>query len=115
MFSIAALVLRPLINPFLHPGNARLWMVLGTAGLMLSLWGYALALSLWSMILIRILHGMSYVVMGTAFATTLVRFIPKSRSGQAFGLIAVIMLLPFAIIPPALNYLIKDFGGFIGF
>ncbi len=114
LFSIAALVVRPLVSPFLHDGNLRFWMMTGTAGLVLSLWGYSWALHLWSMVLVRIMHGITYVVVGTAFTAILVRFIPPSRSGQAFGLMTVIMLLPFAIVPPLLDCLTAQFGGFVG-
>jgi predicted MFS family arabinose efflux permease len=113
LFSITGLILRPLISPFLHSGNARMWMVISTAGVIISLLGYNLAIDFWSMFLVRAVHGIAYVVLGIALNASLVGLIPPSRSGQAFGLFTVITLLPLAVLPPFLEILAQRLGGFI--
>jgi len=113
LFSITGLILRPLISPFLHTGNARLWMVLSSAAVVLSLLGYNLAKDFWSMFLVRAVHGITYVILGVALNACLVGLIPPSRSGQAFGLVTVITLLPFAVVPPILDTVTGWLGGFI--
>ncbi len=113
LFSITGLILRPFISPFLHTGNARLWMVLSSAAVILSLLGYNLAKDFWSMFLVRAVHGITYVTLGVAVNASLVGMIPASRSGQAFGLVTVITLLPFAVVPPILETVTGRLGGFI--
>ena len=113
LFSITGLILRPLISPFLHTGNARLWMLLSTVAVVLSLLGYNLAKDFWSMFLVRAVHGITYVILGVALNACLVGLIPPSRSGQAFGLVTVITLLPFAVVPPILDTVTARLGGFI--
>lgn len=113
LFSITGLILRPLVSPFLHLNNARIWMFISTAGVIISLLGYNFAGDFWSMFLVRAVHGITYVVLGVALNACLVGLIPPSKSGQAFGLVTVITLLPFAVIPPMLDTLTHRLGGFI--
>jgi predicted MFS family arabinose efflux permease len=111
IFSITGLILRPLISPFFHSGNARIWMVISTTGVTLSLLGYSLARDFWSMFLVRSIHGIAYMVLGAAIYACMMDFIPSSKSGQAFGLVTVITLLPLAVIPPILDMLTRHLGG----
>src|SRR4030043_43792 len=113
LFALTGLVIRPLISPLLHPGNAKKWIFLGSIGIIVSLLFYQPARGFWSMTLIRIIHGGVYVVMGTAMMAKIVGAIPPGKSSQAFGVISVITLLPYAVMPPILEPLIKMFGGFI--
>jgi len=112
VFSFIVLILRPVISPFIHTGNARHLMIAGCALVIPSLLLYNLGNELWSMVLIRILHGIGYVVLATAATAALVACIPQNRSGQAFGLITVVTLLPYAVIPPLLQPLGRWLGGF---
>ncbi|MBM4276843.1 MAG: MFS transporter [Deltaproteobacteria bacterium] len=113
LFALTGLVIRPLISPLLHPGNAKKWIFLGSIGIIVSLLFYQPARGFWSMALVRVIHGGVYVVMGTAMMAKIVETIPPGKSSQAFGVISVITLLPYAVMPPILEPLIKIFGGFI--
>ncbi len=113
LFALTGLVIRPLISPLLHPGNAKKWIFLGSMGIIVSLLFYQPARGFWSMTLVRVIHGGVYVVMGTAMMAKIVATIPSDKSSQAFGVISVITLLPYAVMPPILEPLIKIFGGFI--
>ena len=107
-----ALVVRPVISPFFHADNARSLLFLGTALAVASLAAYSLAGSFWSLLLIRLLHGISFAVVGTALMTLIVEVIPKNRSGQFFGYIAVVTLIPNTLVPPFLPFLGNLLGGF---
>lgn len=107
-----ALLVRPLISPFFHAGNARSLLFLGTALAVASLAAYSLANSFWSLLVIRLLHGISFAVVGTALMTLIVEVIPKNRSAQFFGYIAVVTLIPNTLVPPFLPFLGKLLGGF---
>ncbi len=112
LFSLSVLVIRPLISPFLHPANAKRWITISSVLVILSLLLYDVALDFWSMAVVRGIHGAAYVVMAAAVLGKLVECIPRDKSGQAFGLISVITLLPYAVIPPVLGPLIRWAGGF---
>lgn len=113
LFSFTGLIIRPIISPMLHPDNSGRWISFGTIGVIIFLLLYYPARGVLSMALVRILHGGAYVVLGTAVMARLVGCIPQSRSGQAFGMISVITLLPFAVMPPILEPLTSMLGGYI--
>ncbi len=113
LFSVTGLIVRPLASPFLHPGNARKWMLASVIGVVVSLLSYRLATGFWGMFTVRAVHGITYVILGVALNACLVELIPPSQSGRAFGLVTVITLLPFAVIPPILDEATRMLGGFV--
>ena len=112
VFSAVPLVVRPVISPFLHTGNSYRFLYLGTLLLMASLALYTFATGARSMLAVRALHGFSFALAGAAIMTVIVEFIPKERSGQIFGLISVIVLIPNTLVPPLLPFLSRSLGGF---
>ncbi len=112
VFSLTVLTVRPLIIPFLHEGNARFWIVVSTCGIIVCLLMYNLGTTPLTMSAIRIAHGLAYVVLATAALSIVVAHIPPERSAQAFGILSVLTLLPYAVIPPLLNPLGAYLGGF---
>lgn len=112
LFALTAVLIRPVISPFLTPGNARKWIAISGFLVVVSLALYDLADGFWSMAAVRLLHGAVHTVLATAVLSRMVGCIPKERSGQAFGLIFVIVLLPYAVIPPLLDPLSTLLGGF---
>jgi len=112
LFSLVVLAVRPLISPFFTPGNARLWLAVSCAALLPIMLFYGHATDLGGMVLVRIVHGAAYVIMATAVTSRIVAAIPEGRSAQAFGLISVITLLPYAVVPPLMGVLTAWAGGF---
>ncbi len=112
LFSLVVLVIRPIISPFLHPENSHRWIAISSCFVIAALALYGPAQTFWSMALVRMFHGVAYVVLATALLSGIVGCIPHDRSGQAFGLMAVITLLPYAVVPPLLKPLTYWFGGF---
>jgi|Deesub1362A_J573_1020465.scaffolds.fasta_scaffold02437_3 predicted MFS family arabinose efflux permease len=113
VFSLSVLIVRPLISPWLRPGNARLWIAVGTAGDILALLLYPWAHGALALGLLRVFHGLAYVVMGTAGIAALTGCIPPNKSGQAFGMIGVVTLLPYAVVPPLVDPVSKLVGGYM--
>lgn len=104
---MTALVLRPLISPRLGPGNALPAMRASLVMTALALLCYSQAHGLASLIVLRIFHGAAFVVLVSATTALLVHFIPPSKSGQAFGLFSLTTMLPFAIMPPLMENLLR--------
>ena len=111
-YAFSAMVVRPFISPVIHSGNARTWMFFSSIGFIAALPAYSLAHDFWSMLAVRILHGAFHAGLVSAMLAMVVTFIPKERSGQAFGLLSVNTLLPYALIPPVIVPLERAFGGF---
>ena len=107
-----SLIVRPIISPFFHSGNARGLLFLGVGLAVCSLAAYTLATGFWSLLLVRCLHGISFAVLGTALMTLIVEVIPREKSAQFFGYLAVATLLPNTLVPPFLPFLEAHLGGF---
>jgi predicted MFS family arabinose efflux permease len=114
LFSISALIIRPIISPMVTDQNSKKWMFTGCCFLIGSLTLYNFSTGFWSMAITRALHGATYVMVGTAVTSKLVSIIPKDRSAEAFGMVSVITLLPFAVVPPLMDPLSNFLGGFDG-
>ncbi len=113
-FSLTAFIVRPIVSPLITVQNSRKWMFTSCCFLIASLTLYNFATGFWSMVITRVIHGAAYVVTSTSATTRLVSVIPKDKSAQAFGLLSVISLLPFALVPPLLKPLTGYFQGFDG-
>ena len=111
-YALSAVVVRPVISPLLHLGNARRWMFFSSIGFIGALPLYSLADGFWTMLAVRTLHGAFHAGLVSAMLAMVVAFIPKEKSGQAFALLSVNTLLPYAIIPPMLGPLQHMLGGY---
>jgi len=112
VFSLSVLVVRPIISPFLHEGNSRFWIVVSTCGIIVCLLLYDIGTTPLRMAAIRLAHGLAYVVLATAALSVVVGHIPPKKSAQAFGILSVLTLVPYAVIPPLLDPLGALLGGF---
>ncbi|NCC25641.1 MAG: MFS transporter [Deltaproteobacteria bacterium] len=108
--SAAALVFRPIISPFLTPRNGLRAAGLGLGLVMAALTSYQWAEGLWGLAVVRMVHGLGFVLLISAVVAVMVIFIPQGRSGQAFGVFAVTSLLPYAVLPPLVERLLPLVG-----
>lgn len=114
LFSLVVMVVRPIISPFLTEANAKRWITVSCALIIATLVLYDFAHDFWSLALVRIAHGAAYVLLATAVLAKLVAGIPRDQSGRAFGIVSVITVLPYAVVPPLLAPLNRWMGGFEG-
>lgn len=112
IFSLVILLIRPVISPFSNPENSRKWLIASTFAIMVALLCYGWALDVISMTLVRIFHGVAYVVMTVAITSRMVASIPVEKSSLAFSIVSVISLLPYAIVPPGVVYATDALGSF---
>lgn len=112
LFALVAVLVRPLIGHRFTATNAGRWMVIASLGVAGCMPLYGLAQSLGSLIALRIGHGLVYVILVTAATAPMVDSIPEGRSGQAFGIITIINLLPMAFIPPLVIALLTWLGSY---
>ena len=103
--SLATMATYLLASPFLSPANAS-----RTAGLgMLLLIGcglaYLAATSPLALLAVRLANGVGVALISAGAMTLLVSVIPAARSGQAFGIYSVAMLIPYSVVPPVFDWL----------
>lgn len=96
-----------LYSPFMSTRNAVRNACLGAVALMLCGAGYLEAEGIAALLAVRVATGVGVYLLSASCMTLLVDRIPPGRSGQAFGLYSVAILLPYSIVPAV-------FDGFFG-
>jgi MFS family permease len=104
-YSFMAMVLFLLVSPFIHAGNATRVMLSGIALLVMAGLAYLVVRSFWGLLALRILGGTGQFCVGAGAMAVLVAVIPPEKSGQAFGLYSVAILVAFAAVPALMDAL----------
>jgi len=97
---LTALALRPYLATRLTLGNSIPAMRLGTGLAVLALASYPFATSVPTIALVRVLHGVGYVILASGLMTAFTHFLSPSRVAQGYGILSLTTLLPSAIMPP---------------
>ncbi len=100
--SLASFFLQPVLAVRINMHNSRAWMFIGIFGMAALLLCYTVATGLASLIMVRILHGAAFVCLLSAMTAMLTGYIPPEKSGQAFGLVSIVRLVPYSVVPPLL-------------
>lgn len=110
--ALISMILRPIISPFFTAKNAPLAILWSAVLVFLTLLGYTIAHSLIPMFLVRLTHGIGFVVISSALTVYTVPFIPPDRSSQAFGIISISFLLPYSVIPFVVEWIFNFFKSY---
>ena len=111
--AVAGIVLQPFLSPYLHLRNAKKWAVTGICIMIIALFLYGLATTTLTIACVRVVHGAGFTILLAALMTLFAFYIPAQRSGEAIGLVSVVRLIPYALIPPLAVYLAGRSFGFI--
>jgi len=106
-YSLTAMVLYLLVSPFLTTTNAPRTILLGIAVATLCGVGYLFIHSFWGLLGLRVINGFGQFLMGAGAMTLFVSVIPKEKSGQAFAIYSVAILLPFGAMPAVMDVLVS--------
>ncbi len=96
---MASFVLRLFVISRLHVSNAYNVAMISLFLLIAASCSYLWVTSIPAMIILRIFHGASFVLMSSAAVALIVNFVPGEKSGQGFSAISIAMMLPFAVVP----------------
>lgn len=98
-----AMVLYLVASPFVGVRRAPAAMLAGMAILVASGWGYLAVDSFWGILALRVSNGAGHFLMGAGATALLVTVIPPERSGQAFGIYSVAILVAFGLVPAVMD------------
>ncbi len=104
-YSLTAMALYLFVSPFLHAGNAPRAMLIGMAVVAVCGVGYLAVHSFWGLMGLRMMNGLGQFLMGAGAMALFVAVIPPERSGQAFAVNSVAILLPYGIVPAVMDAL----------
>ena len=102
-YSLTAMVLYLLVSPFLTAANAPRTILLGIVVVALCGISYLFVHSFWGLLGLRMINGCGQFLMGAGAMTLLISVIPKEKSGQAFAIYSIAILLPFGAVPAVMD------------
>jgi MFS family permease len=98
-FMLSAVAFRPLIGGFLDRFGRRPFILWGLSFFAVIMYLYNLVDGLIALMILRVLHGMSWGVTTTAIMTAVTDLIPANRRGEGMGWSGLAMTLAMAIGP----------------
>jgi MFS family permease len=104
-YSLTAMVLYLVASPFLNLGNATRVMLLGMGVMVACGFAYFFVHSFWGLLAVRMLNGAGQFCTSGGAMVIFVSVIPPEKSGQAFGLYSVAILLGYAAVPTLMDSL----------
>jgi MFS family permease len=104
-YSLTAMALYLFVSPFLHAGNAPRTMLIGMAVVAVCGVGYLTVHSFWGLMGLRMVNGLGQFLMGAGATALFVAVIPPERSGHAFAVYSVAILLPYGVVPALMDAL----------
>lgn len=108
---LAALAARPLLSFLLTARRALFTARLGLLGMGLALPCYQLAHTAPALFAVRVFHGLSFVCLVSAVMALLAKVVPPGLAGRAFGYFSLSSLIPYAVMPPLMEWLLPRVGG----
>ncbi len=105
-YSLTAMVLYLVASPLLNAASAPRTMLLGMVLMAASGVAYLFVHSFWGLIALRVLNGAGQFCTSGSVMVLLVSVIPIEKSGQAFGIYSLGMLLSYAAVPTLMDALV---------
>jgi MFS family permease len=105
IYSLTAMLLYLLASPFVNAANAPRCMLLGMTLVILCGFGYFFIHSFWGLLALRVVNGAAQFCIGAGVMALFVTVIPPEKSGQAFGIYSVAVLVAFACVPSLMDTL----------
>ncbi len=111
VFTLTAVVLRPIVGGLLDRYGRRLFIIWGLLLFILSMYLYNWVTTIAFLLVLRVLHGASWALSTTAVSTSITDIIPMSRRGEGMGWFGMAMTVAMAI-GPTLGLWVLDEGEF---
>lgn len=107
---LAAFCLRPFLSVLITPRNALDIARISLIAMGLALCGYSFAHGTAPIVVVRLFHGAAFVCLVSAVTVLLARSIPRRLAGRAFGYFSLSALVPYAVMPPLIEWLLPRLG-----
>lgn len=111
VFSITALVFRPIGGYVTDIYNKKKLCVITTIAASVFMLGYAFSGGVFALVVMRILHGATFGISGTANLTLATEFIPDDKMGQGLGYYGLGQVFS-QIVGPTIGLAIKNHFGY---
>jgi len=99
LYSLSAMVLYVTASQFIRLNNSVFCMLAGILLVVGCGVAYLFTQQFWALVIVRIVNGMGMFLVMASCMVMLVAIIPQQKSGLAFSLYSVALLLPYSIMP----------------
>ena len=110
LFSITALIMRPISGYVTDNFNHKRLMVLSTAVVAISVVGYVITSNLALIFIFRILHGLAFAISSTVIVAMASSYIPESRFSEGIGYLGLGQIIGSAVGPGLGVWIMNQFG-----
>ncbi len=107
MYSFAAMLMYAFFAKYITRRNACLTIVAGMVLIMVCGFLYVPCTSFYAILAVRIVNGIGVFLLMASAVVMLVTIIPPQKTGQAFSLYSVFLLLPYAVMPALSEVIIR--------
>ncbi|MFD3446488.1 MFS transporter [Microbacteriaceae bacterium 4G12] len=99
VFTISAVILRPIVGGLMDRYGRRVFIISGLLFFAITMYFYDWVTGVIFLIILRILHGISWAIATTSIGTAVTDVIPPSRRGEGMGWYGLAMTLGMALGP----------------
>lgn len=99
LFTIAAVIIRPFVGGFLDQIGRKSFIMWGLSLFALTMYSYTWATGVLLLLVLRVIHGISWAFATTGIATAVTDTIPEQRRGEGMGWFGLSSTLAMAIGP----------------
>lgn len=110
MFTLSAVIFRPIVGGLLDRYGRRPFIVGGLLFFALSMYLYDWVAGILLLVVLRIIHGMSWAISTTAVGTAITDIIPSTRRGEGMGWYGLAMTVAMAVGPMLGIWIIQNYS-----
>ncbi len=110
VFTISSVIIRPIVGGLMDKYGRRIFIISGLLFFAITMYFYDLVTGITFLIILRILHGVSWAIATTSIGTAVTDVIPPSRRGEGMGWYGLAMTLGMALGPILGLWVVKSFS-----
>lgn len=110
VFTISAVIVRPIVGGLMDRYGRRIFIISGSIFFAITMYLYDWITGIIFLIVLRILHGISWAISTTSIGTAVTDVIPPSRRGEGMGWYGLAMTLGMALGPILGLWIAKSFS-----
>lgn len=110
IFTLSAVIFRPIVGGLLDRYGRRPFIVGGLLFFALSMYLYDWVAGILLLVVLRIIHGMSWAISTTAVGTAITDIIPSTRRGEGMGWYGLAMTVAMAVGPMLGIWIIQNYS-----
>ena len=110
VFTISAVIIRPIVGGLMDRYGRRVFIISGLLFFAITMYFYDWVTGVIFLVVLRVLHGISWAIATTSIGTAVTDVIPQSRRGEGMGWYGLAMTLGMALGPILGLWVAKSFS-----